>query len=209
MDAPIQHVPRPGSSPETQENQSANTFVIQRNTLTLYISFAAIILSCASAAVNLFTFYGGGQQKMVNEADQIFVRAEANRVLKEMARKPGSHSVLAEELKKLYQDLRYHPPSTAKLDVYEWMAFGIAVETYSIPLTTVQMQVMKAFEVGHSVNAIAASRCITDPHADGCEGITEEVKRIGREQHKVEKERQSKAIAAEEAAKRTSSPNLK
>lgn len=184
MDAPIQHVPRPTSSKEAEESPSA--FVIQRNTLTLYISFAAIILSCASAAVNLFTFYAGGQQKMVNEADQILTRAEANRVLQELTKNPNSHPVLNEELAKLYKDLRYHPPVDAKLTVYERMAFGLAVEMYSIPLTTVQMQVMKTLESVRSAPADmqeqSRMKCGQDPYADGCEALRQEFKEKAKQQ---------------------------
>lgn len=138
MDAPIKQVPRPSSASEPQGSES--TFVIQRNTLTLYISFAAIILSCASAAVNLFTFYAGGQQKMRNEADQILLKAQANRVLRELDAAPTSHPKLRDELATLYQNINYRPTAASPLSVFERAAFSLVVEAYAIPLREVQLK---------------------------------------------------------------------
>ena len=173
MDAPLQHVPRPSSSKDAPENSSA--FVIQRNTLTLYISFAAIILSCASAAVNLFTFYAGGQQKMVNEADQILLKAQANRVLQDLNDHPETHPELKRHLDRLYKTLVYRPPFDAKLTVYERAAFGLVVEAYAAPMTGVQQQLiearMKLTGLGTAsgrVVTFSETHCLADPYGHGC-----------------------------------------
>ncbi len=172
METPLQHVPRPGSSSGSSENKSA--FVVQRNTLTLYISFAAIILSCASAGVNLFTFYGGGQQKMVNEADQILLKAQANRVLREVNLNPQSHPTLQAELRKLYRNLQYHPSADAALSLYERAAFSVAVDAYAVPLSTVQSQRLQAIQSANGVMPVWVIRsrkyegCFVDPYEEGC-----------------------------------------
>lgn len=182
MDAPIKQVPRPTSSTEPQLNESA--FVIQRNTLTLYLSFAAIILSCASAGVNLFTFYAGGQQKMLNEADQVLLKVQANRVLQDLNDHPGSHPVLTQHLDRLYKSLIYRPPFDAKLTVYERAAFGLVVEAYAAPMTGVQqqladtrMKLVTGFMNGGNPISFQTAYCLADPFAPGCpvmKGVNDE-----------------------------------
>jgi hypothetical protein len=169
MDVPIKQVPRPSSSPEQQGNDAP--YVIQRNTLTLYLSFAAILLSCASAAVNLFTFYAAGQQKALNEADQILLKAQANRVLAETNAKPDSHPQLSKELASLYSNLIYRPAPEVPLTVYERAAFGLVVEAYALPLTEVLQKRMEAqarfVNLGYKV-PWGLSRCYADPFGHDC-----------------------------------------
>lgn len=142
MSDSVHRVQRPSAAQEMGESRQSST--VSRNTLTLYLSFAAIILSCASAAVNLFTFYSGGQQKMLNEADQISLRAEANRVLQKLTTDPASHPALREELVRLYKELNYRPPFDASLTVFERAAFGLVVEQYAMPIVEVQLRQVQA-----------------------------------------------------------------
>lgn len=140
MSETVQRVARPTGSIEPDDGPSSSNITIRRNTLTLYISFTAIILSVASAGVNLWTFYAAGQQKMVNEADQIFLRAEANRILRETHASPGSHPKLAEQLKALYQNVNYRPNAEVPLSLFERAAFSLMVESYAVPLREVQLK---------------------------------------------------------------------
>lgn len=182
MPETFQRVPRPASPGDAEEVRPVNT--VRRNTLTLYISFAAIILSCASAAVNLFTFYGGGQQKMINEADQILTKAEANRVLQEMTKTPGAHQALREELRKLYKNLTYRPSPDAPLNHFERAAFGLMVEAYALPLSEVQLRQVQARTTAATLNIKDAAKgnkeldwnaygCLVDPALCASTGVAQ------------------------------------
>lgn len=139
------------------------------------MSIIALVLSLAGAFVNLYTFWSAGQRKALNEADQILLPAEANRVLQELDRDPKSHPLLRVELSKLYKDLLYRPPADPKLSFYEQMAFSAAVQSYAIPLANVQLLNVQArihaSERG-TVDLRTESRCFVDPYQVGCPART-------------------------------------
>jgi hypothetical protein len=173
MSEQFQKLSRPVAT-ESQDLSSRPSIAIQRNKLTLFLSLAAITLSSATAIVNLYIFVQAGQQKALNEANQILVHAEANQILEETNRNPRSHAELNAELQKLYANLQYYPRPDAPLTIYERAAFALAVETYAKPITAVQLQRLEAMQAGSSLMSPStlqsrkSEACFVDPFEEGC-----------------------------------------
>jgi hypothetical protein len=151
-------------------------FAVNRNYFTLTLSVLAIVFSLVSAGVNVYIFWNGGQAKTVNEANQILVQAEVNKVLREVNAHPDSHPELTAELSKMYKDVLYRPPSDTILTFYERMAFATAVGIYATPMTNIQLQLaqarLHASERG-TVDLKTESRCFVDPYLSGCPSTAE------------------------------------
>jgi hypothetical protein len=148
------------------------------------LSIAAILLSVLSAGVNLFVFLAAGQRKTTNEADELQLKASANRVLQEVTNDPKSHPQLSAELTNLYKTLVYRPAYDANLTVYERAAFGLLVEGYARPIAEVQLQTAEtrmqllshAFGTEKHFFTWAEVACVTDPFGYNCppvQGVNE------------------------------------
>ena len=131
-----QRVARPSSDAEFPAVSTPSG--VSRNTLTFWLSITAIFLSIVSAGINFYIFWDVGERKATNEADEIQLKAEANRVLREMTGNPQSHVRLRGELTRLYKTLTYRPSFDAPLTVYERAAFGLVVAEYAGPMADVQ-----------------------------------------------------------------------
>ena len=170
MQETVHRVPRPVGAVEDPA-KPPSFFSIQRNTFTLVVSIVALVLSLTGAFVNLYTFWSAGQKKALNEADQISIQAEANRVLQQVDKDPASHPLLRVELEKLYKDPLYRPRFDSKLGFFERMAFSEVVEHYAIPFANVQLlhvqARLQASERG-TVDLRTESRCFADPYLFGC-----------------------------------------
>jgi hypothetical protein len=137
-----------------------------------------LVLSILGASINLYVFKAGGQQKTLNEADELQLKASANRVLQEVNNNPASHPQLVKELNRLYKSLIYRPPFDSPLSVYERAAFGLLVENYAGPMSEVQLRNLQAreklFTDLTSVNGRPLGwqelSCMTDPFGYGCKG---------------------------------------
>lgn len=163
----FQRVARPSAEFESSSPGVATARGINRSQLTLFITVFAMLLSVAGAGVNLYIFFGGGQQKTLNEADQILLQAQASRILRENDINPKLHPNLGAELTRLYANLSYQPGTNAPLTVFERVAFALVVESYANPIRDVQL---KRSEVLTKLGLTLSSRdmCDIDPNDPKC-----------------------------------------